>query len=85
MFLQSIGENYASDEELEEMLSVFESNYKSYFHQPNEDTLAGGLSNTIAGRIANYLDLHGGGYVVDGVSSDLSRLYFPLDLSLSYL
>ena len=30
------------------------------------DSLAGGLSNTIAGRICNYFDLKGGGYVVDG-------------------
>lgn len=34
--------------------------------EPSEDTLAGMLSNTIAGRICNYLDFNGGGYVVDG-------------------
>ena len=33
-----------------------------------EETLAGGLANTIAGRICNYFDLKGGGYTV--------RLYF---------
>src|SRR3712207_8189095 len=27
---------------------------------------AGGLSNTIAGRICNHFDLKGGGYTVDG-------------------
>lgn len=32
---------------------------------PNEDTLAGSLANTIAGRIANYFDLHGGAFTVD--------------------
>src|SRR5262249_28403428 len=31
-----------------------------------EETLAGSLSNTIAGRICNHFDLHGGGYTVDG-------------------
>jgi 3-oxoacyl-(acyl-carrier-protein) synthase len=31
-----------------------------------EDTLAGALSNTIAGWVCNYLDFHGGGYTVDG-------------------
>ena len=31
-----------------------------------EETLAGGLSNTIAGRICNHFDLKGGGYTVDG-------------------
>jgi len=33
--------------------------------EPNEDSLAGGLANTIAGRIANYFDLKGGAYSVD--------------------
>lgn len=46
-----------------------ESIYKSAFPPANEDTLAGGLSNTIAGRICNYFDLHGGGYVLDGACS----------------
>lgn len=43
--------------------------YKSVFPPVNEDTLAGGLSNTIAGRICNFLDLYGGGYTVDGACS----------------
>lgn len=43
--------------------------YKSVFPAVTEDTLAGGLANTIAGRICNYLDLHGGGYIVDGACS----------------
>src|SRR5262249_46440314 len=30
------------------------------------ETLAGWLSNTIAGRICNHFGFHGGGYVVDG-------------------
>ncbi len=46
-----------------------ESYYKSVFPPVNEDSLAGGLSNTIAGRICNYLDLYGGGYTVDGACS----------------
>ncbi len=40
--------------------------FLSVFPETDEDTLAGLLSNTIAGRICNYLDLQGGGYVVDG-------------------
>jgi len=36
------------------------------FPDPNEETLAGGLANTIAGRIANYFDLQGGAWSVDG-------------------
>lgn len=43
-----------------------EQRYKSVFAPVNEDTLAGGLANTIAGRICNYLNVHGGGYTVDG-------------------
>ena len=35
----------------------------------NKNTLAGGLSNTIAGRICNCLNLDGGGYTVDGACS----------------
>ncbi len=47
----------------------FELYYKSVFPSVNEDTLAGGLSNTIAGRICNYLNVYGGGYTVDGACS----------------
>ncbi|VVE09209.1 3-oxoacyl-ACP synthase [Pandoraea aquatica] len=43
--------------------------YKRSFPEANEDSLAGGLSNTIAGRIANYLDLNGGCYTIDGACS----------------
>ncbi len=47
-------------------LTELEARYKAPFAEPNEETLAGGLSNTIAGRICNYFDLGGGGYTVDG-------------------
>lgn len=40
--------------------------YLAPFPEVDEDTLAGSLSNTIAGRICNHLDLGGGGYTVDG-------------------
>jgi enediyne polyketide synthase len=40
--------------------------YKEPFAPVGEETLAGGLSNTIAGRICNYFNLKGGGYTVDG-------------------
>ncbi|MGD0960312.1 MAG: SDR family NAD(P)-dependent oxidoreductase [Methylomonas sp.] len=49
--------------------STMEQLYKSVFPSVTEDSLAGGLANTIAGRICNYLDLHGGGYIVDGACS----------------
>ncbi len=44
----------------------FEELFKSPFPEPNEDSLAGGLANTIAGRICNHFGLRGGGYTVDG-------------------
>ena len=47
-------------------LRELEANYKAPFPAPDEDSLAGGLSNTIAGRIANHFGLRGGAYTVDG-------------------
>jgi enediyne polyketide synthase len=48
------------------LLAALERRYKAPFPEPGEETLAGGLSNTIAGRICNHFDLKGGGYTVDG-------------------
>ena len=53
----------------DEIEARLESYFKSVFPAVNEDTLAGGLSNTLAGRICNYLSLYGGGYTVDGACS----------------
>src|SRR6185369_5907138 len=47
-------------------LARLETEYKAPFPPPTEESLAGGLSNTIAGRICNHFDLHGGGYTLDG-------------------
>jgi len=38
----------------------------SAFPEPTDETLAGGLSNTIAGRVCNHFDFHGTGFTVDG-------------------
>ncbi|MGB2567016.1 type I polyketide synthase [Micromonospora citrea] len=57
------------DEQLADFLGALEQRYKAPFPEIDEDTLAGGLSNTIAGRICNYFDLKGGGYTVDGACS----------------
>lgn len=56
-------------EAMEQFLADAEGAFKSVFPPVDEDTLAGGLSNTIAGRVCNFLDLHGGGYTVDGACS----------------
>src|SRR5688500_3079838 len=49
-----------------ELLAQIETLYKKPFPPVGAETLAGGLSNTIAGRICNHFDLKGGGYTVDG-------------------
>lgn len=52
-------------DERERIAAAMENVYKSVFNPVTEDTLPGSLSNTIAGRICNFLDLRGGGYTVD--------------------
>lgn len=49
-----------------ELLAQMEALYKKPFPPVGAETLAGGLSNTIAGRVCNHFDLKGGGYTVDG-------------------
>ena len=49
-----------------ELLVQMETLYKQPFPPVGAETLAGGLSNTIAGRVCNHFDLMGGGYTVDG-------------------
>ncbi|MEW9552918.1 SDR family NAD(P)-dependent oxidoreductase [Nonomuraea sp. NPDC050783] len=50
----------------EQVLQRSETLFKEPFPEPTDETLAGALSNTIAGRICNHFDLHGGGFTVDG-------------------
>ncbi|MEH1014695.1 SDR family NAD(P)-dependent oxidoreductase [Micromonospora sp. CPCC 206060] len=50
-------------------LAELEHLVRSTFAEPNDETLAGSLSNTIAGRICNHFDFHGTGYTVDGACS----------------
>jgi len=50
-------------------LGELEVSFKAPFPAPTEETLAGGLANTIAGRVANHFNLGGGGYTVDGACS----------------
>ena len=58
-------ENFSA-EQREKFLADLEEKYKAPFPPVGEETLAGGLSNTIAGRICNQFNLKGGGYTVDG-------------------
>jgi enediyne polyketide synthase len=57
------------DTAIGEILGELEARYKSPFPPVDEDTLAGGLANTIAGRICNHYDFKGGGFTVDGACS----------------
>lgn len=57
------------DDETSAFLRDLEPVYKAPFPPIDEDTLAGGLANTIAGRVCNYFDFGGGGFTVDGACS----------------
>jgi enediyne polyketide synthase len=57
------------EDETSQFLRDLEPVYKAPFPAIDEDTLAGGLANTIAGRICNHFDLGGGGFTVDGACS----------------
>lgn len=71
-----------SQNQLQTLESAMQVRYKAAFPEVTEDSLAGGLANTIAGRICHYLDVQGGGYTVDGaccssllaVSTGIERL-----------
>jgi len=53
-------------DELRAFSEKLEGAFKQPFPAISEESLAGGLSNTIAGRICNYFDLKGGGFTIDG-------------------
>ena len=55
-----------SPEQRGDFLGALEANYKAPFPPIGEESLAGGLSNTIAGRICNHFDFKGGGFTMDG-------------------
>ncbi|MGW4528454.1 type I polyketide synthase [Amycolatopsis sp. NPDC004378] len=65
----ALGERGWGDEETASFLRELEVQYKEPFPEINEDTLAGGLANTIAGRVCNHFDFAGGGFTVDGACS----------------
>jgi malonyl CoA-acyl carrier protein transacylase len=49
----------------ERLLRAFEQSFKALLPKVTEDTMPGELSNVIAGRVANVLDLGGANYTVD--------------------
>ncbi|MEE2044769.1 polyketide synthase, partial [Nocardiopsis tropica] len=48
------------------LLADLRDRFLEPFPEPDGDTLAGSLSNTIAGRICSHFGFGGGGYTVDG-------------------
>lgn len=56
-----------------EQTDVITATVRHYYESPlpeiTEDSLAGNMSNTIAGRICNYFDFGAGGYTIDGACS----------------
>jgi len=65
----ALGAKGWDDDETSDFLRDLEPVYKAPFPAIDEDTLAGGLANTIAGRICNHFDFAGCGYTVDGACS----------------
>ncbi|MFI6319956.1 SDR family NAD(P)-dependent oxidoreductase [Nonomuraea sp. NPDC050556] len=55
-----------TEEQRADVLARAEAAYRAPFEPVGDETLAGGLANTIAGRICNHFDFNGGGYTVDG-------------------
>ncbi|MEU4249089.1 type I polyketide synthase [Amycolatopsis sp. NPDC026612] len=65
----AITESGLSEQQRTALLDRAEEHYLAPFPPVGDETLAGGLANTIAGRICNHFDFHGGGYTVDGACS----------------
>ncbi|MDT0450787.1 type I polyketide synthase, partial [Streptomyces hesseae] len=60
-----LGRRGLANAERRELLRELEELYKSPFPVPGDESLAGGLANTISGRICNHFGFHGAGYTVD--------------------
>ncbi|MEU1826538.1 type I polyketide synthase [Streptomyces abikoensis] len=60
-----LGRRGLAEGERRELLGELEELYKSPFPVPGDESLAGGLANTISGRICNHFGFHGAGYTVD--------------------
>lgn len=66
VLVAGLGAEGWADDRAVRLVDRLEASFKAPFPQPSEESLAGGLSNTIAGRICNHFDLQGGGFTVDG-------------------
>ncbi|AWS46540.1 SDR family NAD(P)-dependent oxidoreductase [Streptosporangium sp. 'caverna'] len=57
------------EETVTRVLSRARGEYLRPFPETSEESLAGSLPGTIAGRVCDHFDLRGGGYVVDGAGA----------------
>ena len=55
--------------QLQELLASVQQVYEAPLPEITEDTLAGNMANTIAGRICNHFNFGAGGFTVDGACS----------------
>ncbi|HEX9338921.1 MAG TPA: type I polyketide synthase, partial [Pseudonocardiaceae bacterium] len=58
-----------SEQQRATLIARAQARYLEAFPPVGDETLAGSLSNTIAGRVCNHFDFRGGGYTVDGACS----------------
>ncbi|HPS31565.1 MAG TPA: polyketide synthase, partial [bacterium] len=59
----------STEKEKLRIVDTFKDQLLRNIAEVNEDTLPGGMSNIIAGRIANYFNFKGGAFTVDGACS----------------
>ena len=55
--------------QIQSVLAAARRDYEAPLPEITEDTLAGNMANTMAGRVCNYFDLGAGGFTVDGACS----------------
>ena len=63
---EAVGAAGLDDDQSRDLRRRFGAMLRARFAEPTEESLAGALANTIAGRIANHFDLRGGAYSIDG-------------------
>ena len=69
VFRRTLQHNQYPQSQIEQLIKIAQHFYQAPFPEITEDSLAGNMSNTIAGRICNAFDFGGGGYVIDGACS----------------
>ena len=80
---QSLASQGIDNNTIQSIVAAFRQTYEAPLQESNEDTLAGNMANTIAGRISNYFDLGGGSFTVDGAcSSSLLSIVLACDALL---